>query len=159
MVKFLPWKVGHEDSQSCYKDKFTAQCSIYSEILPELLIFLHEHCFWCSWQIACLWDDQPNIFTKTNTNTKTVTIESQASFLSRSCKIPIGKPLFEIYLFDMGIAQIALDPSTPQPPNLCQTGKCGKKGPQIILTSPYTPGFRGKKCPRPLKQVSTPPLR
>ena len=139
MVKFLPWKVGQEASQSCFKDKFTAQCSIYSEILPELWIFLHEHCFWCSWQIACLWDDQPNIFTKTNTNTKTVTIESQASFLSRSCKIPIGKLLFEIYLFHMG---------TPRPPHPLSNRKTWKKGPQTILASPYTPGFRGKKVPQ-----------
>ena len=35
--------------------------------------------------------------------------------------------------FNMGTAQIALDPP------LCQTGKRGKKGPQTILASLYTP--------------------
>ena len=43
----------------------------------------------------------------------------------------------------MGIAQIALDP-----PTLCQTCKRGKKVPQTILASPYTPGQRGKKVPQ-----------
>ena len=45
----------------------------------------------------------------------------------------LGKPLFEKCWLYMGIAQIALDP-----PPLCQTGKCGKKVPQIILARLYT---------------------
>ena len=47
----------------------------------------------------------------------------------------LGKPLFEICWFYMGIAQIALDPPSP----LCQTGKCGKK------------------CSKPSWQALTPP--
>ena len=39
----------------------------------------------------------------------------------------------------MGIAQIALEPPSP----LFQTGKLGKKVPQTILASPYTPGHKG----------------
>ena len=46
----------------------------------------------------------------------------------------LGKPLFEMCWFYMGIAQIALDP-----PTLGQTGK------------------RGKKCPKPSWQALTPP--
>ena len=67
-------------------------------------------------------------------------------------KLSLGKPLLEMRWFYMGIAQIALDP----PPSLCQTGKrkksvpnhpgkplhpeqSGKKVPQTILASLYTP--------------------
>ena len=54
--------------------------------------------------------------------------------------------------FYMGIAQIALDPP------LCQTGKRGKKVPQTILASPYTPRQCGKKVPQIiLASLYTPP--
>ena len=69
----------------------------------------------------------------------------------------LGKPLFEMCWFYMGIAQIALGP-----PPLCRTGKRGKKVPQTILASPYTPGQTwGKKYPKPSWQAFTPhpPMR
>ena len=46
-----------------------------------------------------------------------------------------GKPLFEMCWFHMGIAQIALD----QPPTPLSNGQNGKKVPQTILASLYTP--------------------
>ena len=45
-----------------------------------------------------------------------------------------GKPLLEMCWFYMGIAQIALDPS----PSV-KRANVGKKVPQTILASPYTP--------------------
>ena len=55
----------------------------------------------------------------------------------------LEKPLFEMCWFYMSIAQIALEP-----PPLCQKGKRGKKVPQTILASSYTPGQHEKKCPK-----------
>ena len=46
----------------------------------------------------------------------------------------LGKRLFEMCWFYIGIAQIDLDP-----PSFCQTGKLGKEVLQTILASPYTP--------------------
>ena len=72
------------------------------------------------------------------------------------CKRSLGKPLFEMCWFCMGIAQIALD---PLPPTIKQAnvekkclkpswqaltplGKRGKKVPQTILASLYTSPLR-----------------
>ena len=46
----------------------------------------------------------------------------------------LGKPLFEMCWFYMGIAQIALDPSSS-----VKRANVGKKVPQTILASIYTP--------------------
>ena len=46
----------------------------------------------------------------------------------------LGKPLFEMFGFYVGISQIALES-----PPLCQMGERGKKVPQTILASLYTP--------------------
>ena len=72
--------------------------------------------------------------------------------------------------FYMGIAQIALDPrpsvkqanvekKCPKPSwhALTPPGKRGKKVPQTILLSPYTPGQTWeKKCPKPSWEAFTP---
>ena len=65
------------------------------------------------------------------------------------CRFALRKPLFEIWWFYMGIAQIALDP----PPSV----KHGKKVPQTILASPCIPRQRGKKVPQKILQSFTPP--
>ena len=54
----------------------------------------------------------------------------------------------------MGIVQKALD----QPPALCQTGKCGKKVPQTILASPFTPRQYGKKSAQHISKRGFPKL-
>ena len=55
----------------------------------------------------------------------------------------LGKLLFEMCWFYMGIAQIALDP--------CVKGaNVEKKVPQTILASPFTPRQRGKNVPQTL---------
>ena len=53
----------------------------------------------------------------------------------------------------MGIALIALDPPIP----MVKRANVEKKVPQAVLASPYTPGQRGKKCPKPSWQAFTPP--
>ena len=50
------------------------------------------------------------------------------------CRFALRKPLFEIWWFYMGIAQIALDP-----PPLSNRQTWEKKVPQTILASPSTP--------------------
>ena len=47
----------------------------------------------------------------------------------------LGKPLFEMCWYYVGIAQVALDPSPPP----CQTGKRGKEAPQPSWQAPLTP--------------------
>ena len=51
------------------------------------------------------------------------------------CQARLEKPLFEICLFYMGIAQIALEP----PPPSVKRANMEKKVPQTILASLYNP--------------------
>ena len=53
----------------------------------------------------------------------------------------LGKPLFEMCWYYVGIAQVALDPSPPP----CQTGKRGKEAPQPSWQAP--PYTTRKTCP------------
>ena len=62
----------------------------------------------------------------------------------------LGKPLFEMCWFYMGIAQIALEP-----PPFVKRANVEKKVPQTILVSRYTPRQHGKKCPKQSWQAFT----
>ena len=54
--------------------------------------------------------------------------------------VPLGKSLFEMCWFYMGIVQIALDPTPP-----VKRANMGKKCAQTILASLYTPPYG--QCP------------
>ena len=69
-------------------------------------------------------------------------LSDQAHPLFVFCRCVLGKPLFEMCWFYMGIAQIALDP----PPSVRQTNE-EEKVPQTIQASPYTPRQTWGKMP------------
>ena len=85
-------------------------------------------------------------------------LSDQAHPLFVFCRCVLGKPLFEMCWFYMGIAQIALDP----PPSVKQAN-VEKKVSQTILASPYTPSprQRGKRVPQTIlaSLYTNPPLR
>ena len=79
-------------------------------------------------------------------------LTTQLGILCKRLPLLLGKPLFQMCWFYMGIAQIALDP-----PPLCQMGKHGKKVPQPSWQVLTPLGSVGKKCPKLSWQAFTLP--